>query len=155
MDETVGSAGQLCTKALVATEGSTSIREVANLMRQHHIGDVVVTERGYPIGVVTDRDLVVHGLAFDVALDSLTAADLCRQTLVTIEPSADLFEIVTTMNTCAVRRLVVSEDDKLVGIITVDDVLRAIMLLVSNLAAIPERQIQLEERIDGSTPLAG
>jgi CBS domain-containing protein len=117
-------------------------------MREHHIGDVVITRSGdskqVPIGVLTDRDIVVHGIACDINLDEVTAGDLSKQNLVTVSPKAAISEIVSTMNAHAVRRVVVDGDLDFNGIITFDDILQALSSIVTNLSAVAERQIQRE-----------
>jgi CBS domain-containing protein len=121
-------------------------------MRDHHIGDVVITRTEdsdrLPIGVVTDRDIVVHGIACDVDLDEVTAGDLSTQDLVAVDEDADIFEIARTMNEQAVRRVLVKSGFEYKGIITLDDILWALSLIVSNLGAVPERQIQHEAQAE-------
>ena len=138
----------ICQSDMVTANENTSLYDVARLMRQNHIGDVVITRSGeaeeIPIGVLTDRDIVVHGLACDMALDEVAAGDLSTQDLVTVEPDADIVDIVRTMNAHAVRRIVVSGGSAYHGIISFDDVLWALSQIVSNLSAVTERQIQRE-----------
>lgn len=141
-------AADLCRTDMVAADEHTSLHDVSKLMREHHIGDVVITrstETGpLPIGILTDRDIVVHGIACDIALDEVAAGDLSKRDLVTVGPEADIFEVAKTMNEYAVRRVVVKSGFSYDGIITFDDILWALSLIVNNLGAIPERQIQHE-----------
>ena len=138
----------ICRTDMVTANENTSLDEVAKLMRQNHIGDVVITRsdkaKEIPIGVLTDRDIVVHGIACDIALDEVAAGDLSTQDLGTFEPVADIVEIVRTMNAHAVRRIVVSDGSTYNGIISFDDILWALSQIVSNLSAVTERQIQRE-----------
>ena len=138
----------ICRTDMVTANESTSLHDVAKLMRQNHIGDVVITRsdkaKEIPIGVLTDRDIVVHGIACDIALDEVAAGDLSTQDLVTVEPDADIVDIVRTMNAHAVRRIVVSGGSAYNGIISFDDILWALSQIVSNLSAVTERQIQRE-----------
>ncbi len=142
----------ICRTDMVTANENTSLYDVAKLMRQNHIGDVVITRSGeaeeIPIGVLTDRDIVVHGIACDIALDEVAAGDLSARNLVTVEPDADILEIVRTMNTHAVRRIVVSGDSTYNGIITFDDILWALSRIVSNLSAVTQRQIQREIKVE-------
>ncbi len=138
----------ICRMDMVTANENTSLYDVAKLMRQNHIGDVVITRSGKveetPIGILTDRDIVVHGIASDIALDEVAAGDLSTQELVTVEPDADIVDIVRTMNAHAVRRIVVKGDSAYNGIISFDDILWALSQIVSNLSAVTERQIQRE-----------
>ncbi len=138
----------ICRTDMVTANENTSLHDVAKLMRQNHIGDVVITRSGKaeetPIGILTDRDIVVHGIACDIALDEVAAGDLSTQDLVTVEPDADIIDIVRMMNAHAVRRIVVKGGSAYHGIISFDDVLWALSQIVSNLSAVTERQIQRE-----------
>ena len=138
----------ICRMDMVTANERTSLYDVAKLMRQNHIGDVVITRsckaEEIPIGILTDRDIVVHGIACDIALDEVAAGDLSTQDLVTVEPDADIVDIVRTMNAHAVRRIVVSGGSAYNGIISFDDILWALSQIVSNLSAVTERQIQRE-----------
>jgi CBS domain-containing protein len=142
---------------MVTADEHTSLYDVSKLMREHHIDDVVVTHSGkttqLPIGVLTDRDIVVHGIACNIALDDVAVGDLSAQDLVTVEPDTDVFEIVSTMNVHAVRRVVVSSNPSYYGIITFDDILWALSLIVSNLSAVAERQIHHETVAEVETQL--
>lgn len=141
-------AADICRTDIVTAEEHTSLYEVSKLMREHHIGDVVITRSGdskqKPIGILTDRDIVVHGIACDIDLDEVTAGDLSKQDLVTVRPEAGISEIVSTMNAHAVRRVIVDSDSDFNGIITFDDILWALSSVVANLSAVTERQIQRE-----------
>lgn len=138
----------ICRTDMVTADENSSLYDVSKLMRENHVGDVVITRSGeagdVPIGILTDRDIVVHGIACDIVLDDVAAGDLSAQDLVTIEPDADIFEITGTMNSRAVRRIIVNGDSGYCGIITFDDILWALSQIVSNLSAVTERQIQRE-----------
>jgi CBS domain-containing protein len=141
-------ANDFCRTDMITADEHASLYQISKLMRDHHIGDVVITRtedsHQLPIGVVTDRDIVVHGIACDVDLDEVAAGDLSTQDLVAVDEDADIFEIARTMNMHAVRRVLVKRKSQFVGIITLDDILWALSLIVSNLGAVPERQIQHE-----------
>lgn len=145
-------AADICRTDVVTADEHTSLYDVSKLMREYHIGDVVITasgdSKGKPIGIITDRDIVVHGIACDIDLDELSAGDLSARNLVTIGPDAGISEIVNTMNANAVRRLVVDGGTDFSGIITFDDVLWALSQIVSSLSAVTERQIQREQEAE-------
>jgi CBS domain-containing protein len=141
-----------CRTDMITADEHASLYDISKLMRDHHIGDVVITRSGdakpLPIGVVTDRDIVVHGIACDVDLDDVAAGDMSTQDLVTVAENADIFEIARTMNEYGVRRVLVKSGSNYKGIITLDDILWALSLIVSNLGAVPERQIQHEAQAE-------
>ena len=151
-------AVDICCPDMVTADEHTSLYDVSKLMREHHIGDVVITRASdtgpVPIGILTDRDIVVHGIACDIALDEVAAGDLSAQDLVTVGPDADIFEIAKTMNQHAVRRIIVKSGFSYDGIITFDDILWALSMIMSNLGAVPERQIQHEKEAEIVTKAA-
>ena len=142
----------ICRTDMVTADEHSSLYEISKLMRENHIGDVVITRSTNaaqtPIGIVTDRDIVVHGIACDIDLEEVTAGDLSAQDLVTVEPDADIFDIARTMNESAVRRVIVTGEVGYNGIISFDDILWALAQIVNNLSAVTERQIQRESRTE-------
>lgn len=142
--------GEICTREVVFCDPETSVVEIARLLRNHHVGDLIVAERGRsglePIGLVTDRDLVVKVLAEGVAPDSLVAADLMTRRVVTAVESADVHEAIERMRGEGIRRLpVVDGSGALIGILSADDVAELLAEELTNLARIPPRQSAFEK----------
>ena len=130
--------GEICNRDVILVRREDTIFTAAKLMRQNHVGDVVVVdERGgsrLPVGIVTDRDLVVEIMATELDQKVITAGDIMIEELVTVKESLGVFEAIQYMRAKAVRRLpVVDEQGALVGILTLDDLLQ---LLSEELAAI-------------------
>jgi CBS domain-containing protein len=118
-------------------------------MRNPHAGDLIVAEpKGasrVPVGIVTDRDLVVKVLAEGVAPVSLTAADLMRCTLVTAVDADPVHEAIVRICTEDIRCLpVVDGSGALVGMLSADDVTEFIAEELNELARIGPRQLALE-----------
>ena len=106
------------------------------LKRQYHVGDVVIIEnhqnKTVPIGIVTDRDLIVQVVATELDYSVITVGDILIEKLVVIKESTGMFAAIQLMASKGARRLPVVEDDGgLVGIITLDDLL---LLLSKELA---------------------
>lgn len=129
----------LCQRPLVAIDESATLLEAARLMRAQHVGSLVVTTSvaGSPqaVGLLTDRDIVVEGLAREADTASLTVGQLASRKLVVVAAEADLAEAVTIMREAGVRRLLVVQapDNRLAGLVAVEDLLEA---LVGDLAAL-------------------
>ncbi len=145
--------GQYCNRHVITTTRSTEIDEVARMMRHHHVGTVVVVEhRGdadypYPIGIVTDRDLVVEVLAQGLTPSAVTVSDIMSSTLVTAKETDNLWHTLDRMSVKGVRRLlVVDVGGVLVGILTVEDVLTALAVGLSDLTRLVQRGIARETR---------
>ena len=139
--------GEICSRIVVVAEGSTTVQQAAKLMRDHHIGALVVTEGGdaarRPIGIVTDRDLVVEVVAADVDYRTLTVGDIMSEQPATLKETAGLFEIIAQMRSGGVRRLVVVDaKEQLLGIVAMDDL---IPVLAEELSALAQA-IRVEQR---------
>lgn len=120
--------GEVCTRDVVVCTPDTSVTEVAKLMRDHHVGSLVIVEerdgRRLPIGVVTDRDLVVEVLAPEAPIEKLTAGDIRGIELVTINESDDVYDALDLMRRKGIRRIpVVDAQGALAGIAALDDLL--------------------------------
>lgn len=137
--------GEMCNREVVIVDKETSILEVARLMRQHHVGDVVVVdERGdrrIPVGIVTDRDIVVEVVAKDVDFHNLVVGDIMGLQLVTVQEREGVFETMEVMRLRGVRRLpVVDEEDGLIGIVTLDDLIGLLAEEMNELAGLISRE---------------
>lgn len=143
------SIGQYCNRHVVTTSQATEIDEVARLMRQHHVGTVVVVERRddaeFPIGIVTDRDLVIEVLAQNLSPSTVTVGDVMSNSLVTAREDDNFWHTLDRMSAKGVRRLlVVDERGALVGILAVEDVLTALAVGLSDVTRLVQREIARE-----------
>lgn len=144
------SVGQFCNREVIVARRNDPVPELARLMREYHVGDLVVVESidaPVPVGIVTDRDLVVEVLAVGVDPDSLTAGDIMSLELIAARESDSLLDTLKRMRARGVRRVPVVDDQygRLVGIITVDDVLEVLADELSAMARIPHREREQEE----------
>ncbi len=112
------------SKVLVTCKPETSIQEVAKLMKNHEVGAVLVTVHRRPVGILTDRDLVVRFLAENRQLLSVTAEDVMSRAVETVSDQGDLSEVIRTMQRASVRRIpVVNTLGEAVGLLSFDDML--------------------------------
>ena len=130
--------GTICNREVITVQRDATVLHAAVLMRQYHVGDVVVIEnrknKTVPIGIVTDRDIVVELVATELDCNVITVGDIIITKLIVVKDSAGVFEAIQLMANKGVRRLpVVDDDGGLVGIITLDDLL---LLLSKELAAL-------------------
>jgi CBS domain-containing protein len=138
--------GRICHRSVATIAPGASLLEAARLMRDRNVGDVVVVDhRGgktFPTGVLTDRDIVVRGLAVDPAdLGRLTVADLVTDPVITIAEGKELTDAIDVMHRSGIRRIpVVAPSGALVGIITLDDVLGAMSDDLSKVALLVASQ---------------
>jgi CBS domain-containing protein len=104
----------------VTIDARDSVRHAAELMRSRDIGDVVVTDHGEVVGLVTDRDLVVRVLATGDSPDT-AVREACTPDVLTVGPDDDVSKVVKLMRDKAVRRAPVMKDKELVGIVSIGD----------------------------------
>jgi len=145
------SVGEYCNREVVVVERSEPVREAVRLMRKHHVGSVVVVEKkgesATPIGLLTDRDIVIEVLAEDVDPAKVSIGDIMSTSPVTVDESATLLEALEIMRKQGVRRLlVVNTGGLLLGMLAVDDLLE---LLGEQVGALVEliRTEQQHERV--------
>lgn len=141
--------GDICARRVVTVERKTSIREAIALLRDEHVGDVVVTEPHpageVPVGILTDRDIVLELLAKDVDLDSVTCGDVMSYELATVEAEDEIVDAIEIMQTRAVRRLpVVGDDGRLMGLLSLDDLIAVLSETMGGLWPVIRRQQRLE-----------
>ena len=122
-------AGELCSRDVVVAYPDTGLVEAARLMREHHVGSlVVVGERllpdKLPVGMITDRDIVVAAVAKEVDPRTLAVGDVMSGGALTVREQDGIEDAVRLMREKGVRRVaVVSAKGALVGILAIDDVL--------------------------------
>ncbi|MDA8128814.1 MAG: CBS domain-containing protein [Betaproteobacteria bacterium] len=143
------SAGELCNRRVAIAEKMLSVADAARLMRRLHVGDLVVIEerdgRRQPVGIVTDRDIVVEVVAAGVNPEALTIGDIMGPELATVRENEELFETLRYMRDKGVRRMpVVDQAGGLVGILTLDDLLGLLAEEMTGLARLVSHERQRE-----------
>jgi len=144
-------AGELCNREVVTARRGTTITEAARLMRDQHVGSLVVVEMqegiAKPIGIVTDRDLVIEILAEGIDLETVTVGDVMSFALLKISEHESVFDTAQRMRARGVRRVpVISETGALVGIIALDDMLDLLSEELSLLAKLTSRESEQEQK---------
>jgi CBS domain-containing protein len=144
--------GEICNRDVVIAEKALSVVEAAQLMRKHHVGDLVVVDdrggRKHPVGIVTDRDIVVEVVAAGVNPDALKVGDIMGPEVATVRESEGLFEALRSMRDKGVRRMpVVDGTGVLVGILTLDDLLSLLAEEMTELAKLVSHERQREAAV--------
>ena len=117
---------EVMTKKLHTVRKDATLRQVARLMLEQRIGNVIVTNPdGSMCGLVTDRDLVVRGMAAQRDIDQTKVGDVCTDTVVKLSPTASIDEAVKLMRERSIRRIPVVSDGKAIGIVSIGDLARA------------------------------
>jgi CBS domain-containing protein len=149
----------IMSNPVITTEEEAPSNKVALLMDENKVGAVVVTNKeGQPLGIITERDLVIRVLSKNLKPDAVKAREIMTSPLVTIEPEATINEAAKRMSRIDIRRLGVLYKGNLVGIISSKDILGVMPELIEI--------IQERTRIEGAgrseeteeveeTPLSG
>jgi CBS domain-containing protein len=142
----------ICTRKVVTALESDDLTDAAELMRENHIGYLIVVEPGAPgagakpIGVLTDRDIVVSVVSRQTDPRELRVGDVMSRTLVVVEAGLPVTSALTKMRKHGIRRLpVIGSDGHLVGVLSLDDILVAFAAELQDVVG----AIQTERLIEG------
>jgi len=151
--------GSLCTRRVVTVDEGASLGQAARLMREHHVGALVVTARaaqGLRIGgLVTDRDLVVEVLARELDPAAARIGELASTEIASVAEDDDLAQAIATMQRSGVRRLLVTDaDQRLSGIVSLDDLVQACAGHLAGLADVIRAGLEREtDEMEPTPPL--
>jgi CBS domain-containing protein len=123
--------GEICSREVVFAKRNESVARAARLMREHHVGSIVVADerngRRYPVGIVTDRDIAVGVVALGLDPEKRNVDGIMPAELVCVRDSDGLGRAVALMRAQGVRRLpVIDAAGNLVGVLSADDVLEVL-----------------------------
>ncbi|MBS7646659.1 MAG: CBS domain-containing protein [Candidatus Bathyarchaeia archaeon] len=112
------------TEGLISVEKTEPVIKAINLMVEKDIGAVVVTEKGKPVGILTERDIMKKVCPKELCTRKVSVGEIMSQPLITVDADAKLGEAASLMIEKGVRRLLVAEKGKIVGIVTQRDLMR-------------------------------
>lgn len=143
--------GDICTLQTVHCKRDMTVQQAALLMRTHHVGDLVVVEQPngeqVPVGIITDRDIVVSVIALGLDPDSLLVGDVMTAELMTAAEEEDVYETIERMRFKRIRRLpVVNSLGGLSGIVSADDLLEFLADEMGDLSRISSGQLARERK---------
>jgi CBS domain-containing protein len=150
MMEVTMTVGDICNRDVVVAPKGEMVVDAARRMRTSHVGDLVVVEerdgRRVPIGIVTDRDIVIAAVAGDPDhINYLLLSDVMTSDLVTAAEQESIESALKKMHEHGIRRLpIVDGTGTLVGILTLDDILRYLTGQQSELVALVASEQQRE-----------
>ncbi len=126
---------RLCKKDVITVSPKASLLEAARLMRSRHVGSVIVVNEHRPIGILTDRDIIVKAVAEEKDPKAVRAYEIMTHNPATVNINYDPLDATRIMKDRGLRRLpVVDENSHLLGILTLDDVLALLGKEAANLA---------------------
>jgi len=113
-------------KPVITIDKDSSVREAAKIMSEKGIGCIVVTDKGKPVGITTERDMLQGVVAKGLDASKLKMENIMSKPLITINGNVPIINAIRVMEKNSVRRLLVVEKGKIVGIVTQRDLLRAL-----------------------------
>ena len=145
------SISEFCNREVVFATREMSLPEAAQLMREYHVGDLVVVDevdgKRVPVGIVTDRDIVIEVIAQSLDLNEFSVGDIMGPQLVSVQEKEGVFETIRLMRTKGIRRIpVVNQEGGLVGIISADDILDLLAEEMAELAKVAPREQEREAK---------
>jgi len=117
------SVKDIMTKEVITIESNKTIYEAAELMATKELGCLIVVIKAFPVGIITERDIVRRIVAKRSSLD-VKVTEVMTKTLITVEPDTSLREAARVMSANKIRRLPVLKDNTLVGIVVASDFVR-------------------------------
>ncbi|MGZ8238777.1 MAG: CBS domain-containing protein [Methylobacter sp.] len=145
------SISEFCNREVVFATREMSLPEAAQLMREYHVGALVVVDEGngkrVPIGIVTDRDIVIKVISQSLDLDDFSVGDIMGPQLISVQEKDGVFETIRLMRTKGIRRIpVINQEGGLVGIISADDILDLLADEMAELAKVAPREQEREAK---------
>ena len=142
--------GKACSRKPVIADAGVDIIEAARLMRKHHVGTLIVIEDkngiSTPVGIITDRDIVVEVLPRDINLHKIKVEEVMTGCPLTAREEDDLYDTLEKMWLKGVRRVpVLDKRNSLTGVLSTDDVLEVLARELSGVIKLFERERGSEE----------
>jgi predicted transcriptional regulator len=143
--------GEVCRRGAISIANTEGITDAARLMREHHVGFLIVYQLGdelrRPIGVLTDRDIVVEILAKKIDPDAFKVDDLMTRQPLLANETEDLSDVLQAMRLAGVRRVpVVDVRGALAGVIAIDDAFDIVTSFMCDITGSIKHQQRVERR---------
>jgi CBS domain-containing protein len=142
--------GEICNREVVVATRDMTVELAAQLMRRHHVGDLVIVDdvngKRIPVGLVTDRDIVIEIIALGLDPKVMTVGDFMTEQVITAQESEGMWETIQHMRFRGVRRIpIVDDTGELAGIISSDDLLAHVAGEIGDLSRSLSRGREREE----------
>ena len=143
--------GEICTNQATHCSRDETVQGAALMMRRYHVGDVVVVDQldgaSVPVGILTDRDIVISVIAPGLDPASLLVGDIMADDLLTARETDDVYETIERMRLRGIRRVpVIDAAGGLSGIVSADDLLEFLAEEMGELSRISPYQQAHERR---------
>jgi CBS domain-containing protein len=112
------------TREVITVESGSSLKDAVELMNTHEIGCIVILEKGRPVGIMTERDLLKKVVATSEKVKQMTVNEIMSMPVIAGHPSDDVESTARTMLSKKIKKLPIVCDGKLVGVVTLTDLFR-------------------------------
>jgi signal-transduction protein with cAMP-binding, CBS, and nucleotidyltransferase domain len=112
-------------RTFISIDSKAKVKDAARMMVERGVGSLIANREGLPFGIVTERDLVGKIVAQGADPSKLTVGDVMTAPLTTIDASATLIDAARKMVEKQIKRLVVTEHDKIIGIVSQTDLVQS------------------------------
>jgi len=113
--------GHVMNREVVSIDSDASVKAAASKMAQHRVGCLIVTEKGRPVGVITETDMLSRVLALARNAESTKVKTVMSEPLICGNPDMDFIEATKLMINRAIKKLPIIQGEQLVGILTITD----------------------------------
>jgi len=137
--------GKICVRNVVTGRRDMDVMEAARKMRKAHVGNIVVVDeknkKRIPVGIVTDRDIVISVVAMGLDPKVFTIGDMLIKNVITCREDQQAEECLQLMRTNGIRRLPVTDrKGALIGIVAVDDLVRELAIALGDISRLIRRE---------------
>lgn len=140
----------LCSVNLVTVEPGATLQKAARLMRDHHVGGLVVVEgngKNRPLGILTDRDIVLAAVAEDKLYTS-RVEDVMSKNVFKVTRNQGIADVIDQMSTHGVRRMIVVDElGRTCGLVSSDDILQLMAKEMNGLGQLVQTQLENERML--------
>jgi len=116
--------GDIMVEKVITTQKEATLNDAVKLMNKHEIGCLIVLENGKPVGIITERDLLKRVLAKSREFRHMKVLEVMSTPLISLEPSVEIEEATKLMFQKKIKKMPVVEKGKLLGLVTLTDILR-------------------------------
>jgi len=138
--------GKLMIRNVITLQGDASVHEAVQLINKHKIGCLIIVNNGQISGIITERDLLERVLEKCRNPKETKVSEIMTRNVITGTPDMDTFEATRLMFKLKVKKLPITEGNRLVGIVTLTDIARA--------TSIDQKTIELIEQLSNMHILA-
>lgn len=115
-------AKDIMTTDVITVQKNSSIRDAAQKMAEADVGSVIVNDDDAIVGIITDRDITIRGLALHDDINSVTCNDIMSEDVVTVDSDTNMEDVIELMSDYQIKRIPITEGSDIIGIVSLRDI---------------------------------